>query len=317
MERVALRIVPLRPHGGDDTVTAASAFLEAAVRTATPLLLAATGEVVTERAGVINISLEGCIIAGAFAAFALGPHGALVGYSAALAAGMSVGLVLALFVVTLRRDQIIAGTALTMLALGITGTLFRARADAVLVHATERAIEVPVLSRIPVVGAALFAQPSITYVAILLVPLISWWLYRSQAGLALRAIGEAPDAARAAGVRVGVVQAAAIAFGSALGGLAGGALVLAQAGTFAEGMSAGRGFLAIAIVALGRWRPLGVVLASIVFGAAMAFQFAVQALGWTIRYELVLMIPYVLTLTALSVFRVGNAPAMLGRTMDA
>ena len=298
-------------------MTDATAFLEAAVRTATPLLLASTGEVVTERAGVINIALEGCMIAGAFAAFAFGPHGALLGYSAAVGAGLCVGLVLSLFVVTLRRDQIIAGTALTMLALGVTGTLFRARADALLVHATEPAIAIPVLSRLPVLGGALFSQPSITYVAILFVPLVWWWLYRSQAGLALRAIGEAPDAARAAGIRVGAMQTAAIAFGSAMGGLAGGALVLAQAGTFAEGMSAGRGFLALAIVALGRWRPGGVVIASVVFGAAMAFQFAVQALGWRVRYELVLMIPYVLTLAALSVFRRGDAPAMLGRTLDA
>ena len=297
-------------------VIEATAFLEAAVRTATPLLLAATGEVVCERAGVINIGLEGCIIAGAFAAFVAGPGGAGYGYAAALSAGVAVGLLLALFTVLMKRDQIIVGTALTMLALGITGTLFRARADALLVHATERAVALPGLSRIPLLGAALFTQPMIAYLAILMVPVVGWWLYRTQSGLALRAVGEAPEAARAAGVRVGGVQTGAIAFGAGMGGLAGGALVLAQAGTFAEGMSSGRGFLAIAIVALGRWRPWGVVLASLVFGAAMAFQFAVQALGWRLRYELVLMIPYVLTLAALSVFRRGDAPAMLGRSAN-
>ena len=294
-------------------MTETTAFLAAAVRTATPLMLAAGGEVVCERAGVINIALEGCIIAGAFAAFVAGPGGAAAGYAAALAAGLGVGIVLALFVVFMRRDQIIVGTALTMLALGLTGTLFRARSDALLVHETDRVVTVPVLSRIPVIGSALFAQPPITYVAIALIPAIAWWLYRTQAGLAVRAVGEGPEAARAAGVRVSGIQSIAILFGAALGGLAGGALVLAQAGTFAEGMSAGRGFLAIAIVALGRWRPWGVLVASVVFGAAMAFQFAVQALGWRVRYELVLMIPYVLTLIALSVFRRGNAPAMLGR----
>lgn len=294
-------------------MTETTAFLAAAVRTATPLMLAAGGEVVCERAGVINIALEGCIIAGAFAAFVAGPGGAAAGYAAALAAGLGVGIVLALFVVFMRRDQIIVGTALTMLALGLTGTLFRARSDALLVHETDRVVTVPVLSRIPVIGSALFAQPPITYVAIALIPAIAWWLYRTQAGLAVRAVGEGPEAARAAGVRVSGIQSIAILFGAALGGLAGGALVLAQAGTFAEGMSAGRGFLAIAIVALGRWRPWGVLVASVVFGAAMAFQFAVQALGWRVRYELVLMIPYVLTLIALSVFRRGNAPAMLGK----
>jgi len=290
-----------------------SAFLEAAVRTATPLLIAATGEVVAERAGVINIGLEGCIIAGAYAAYSAAGASAAEAYAASLAAGLIVGALLAFFVVGLRRDQIIVGTALTMLCLGVTGTLFRARTDPTLVLTTQREIAVPLLAAVPVIGRALFAQPWITYVAFGVVAAVVWWLYRTHAGLALRAVGESPDAARSAGVSVGAVQAGAILFGSALGGLAGGSLVLAQAGTFAEGMSAGRGFLAIAIVALGRWRPAGVLVASLVFGAAMASQFAVQSLGWKVRYELVLMIPYVLTLVALGAFRRGDAPAMLGR----
>lgn len=289
-------------------------LLEAAVRTATPLLIASVGETVSERAGVINVGLEGCIIAGAYSAFAAGSATPVVGYAAAVLAGMSVGMLLAVFAVVLRRDQIIVGTALTMLALGLTGTLFRARGDATaLVVATEAAARIPLLSDIPVIGRALFAQPPVAYIAFALVPLTGWWLRRTQAGLSLRAVGDAPAAARAAGVRVTLVQSGAVLFGSALGGLAGGSLVLAQAGSFAEGMSAGRGFLAIAIVALGRWRPTGVAVASLVFGAAMALQFVVQALGWRVRYELVLMIPYILTLLALGAFGRGSAPAMLGR----
>jgi general nucleoside transport system permease protein len=216
----------------------------------------------------------------------------------------------------LRRDQIIVGTALTMLGLGLTGTLFRATApgSSALVLATDAVVPVPGLSRIPVLGAALFSQPLITYVAVLLVPVTWWILHRTHVGLAIRAVGDAPDAAAAAGIRVRGVQAAAVLVGATLGGLAGGALVLAQAGTFAEGMSAGRGFLAIAIVALGRWRPAGVLLASVVFGGAMALQFVVQSLGWNLRYELVLMIPYVLTLVALGAFGRGSAPPMLGRS---
>ncbi|HEY8175760.1 MAG TPA: ABC transporter permease [Gemmatimonadaceae bacterium] len=289
-------------------------FLEAAVRTTTPLLIASVGETVSERAGVINVGLEGCIIAGAYAAFVSATATPVTGYAAAILAGMSVGMLLALFAVVLRRDQIIVGTALTMLSLGITGTLFRARGDATaLVVATESTAAIPLLSEIPIVGRALFAQPAIAYLAFGLVPATWWWLRRTHAGLSLRAVGDAPGAARAAGVRVELVQCSAILFGSALGGLAGGSLVLAQAGSFAEGMSAGRGFLAIAIVALGRWRPAGVAIASVVFGAAMALQFVVQALGWRVRYELVLMIPYVLTLIALGAFGRGSAPAMLGR----
>lgn len=289
-------------------------FLEAAVRTATPLLIASVGETVSERAGIINIGLEGCIIAGAYAAFAAGTSTPSAGYVAATLAGAAVGVLLAAFSVFLRRDQIIVGTALTMLALGATGALFRARGeDASLVVVTEPAAVIPLLSSIPIVGRAFFAQPAIAYLALALAIAVWWWLQRTHAGLSLRAVGDSPSAARAAGIRVGLVQTGAVLFGSGLGGLAGGALVLAQAGSFAEGMSAGRGFLAIAIVALGRWRPAGVMAASVVFGAAMALQFVVQALGWNLRYELVLMIPYVLTLVALGALGRGAAPAMLGR----
>ncbi len=292
-----------------------SPFLEAAIRTATPLLIAAVGEALAERAGVINIGLEGCLIAGAFAAFLFGGVGAFAGYGSAILAGALLGVVLVIFSVILRRDQIIVGTAITMLGLGGTGALFRARAGgATPLVETDAIVPIPWLADIPVIGSALFAQPAITYVAILMVPVAWWLLYRSHAGLAIRAIGDAPEAAVAAGVRVRVVQSMAVLTGAALGGLAGGALVLAQAGTFAEGMSAGRGFLAIAIVALGRWRPAGVLVASVVFGAAMALQFVVQSLGWQLRYELVLMIPYVLTLAALGAFGRGAAPMMLGRS---
>jgi ABC-type uncharacterized transport system permease subunit len=291
-------------------------FLEAAVRTATPLLIAAIGEAVSERAGAINIGLEGCIIAGAYAAYVLGASGS-AGYSGAMLAGGLVGVVFAVFAVVLRKDQIIVGTALTMLGLGVTGTLFRAReAGLTTLVDTDAVLRVPFLSGIPVIGSALFAQPFVTYLAVILVPFAWWILYRTHLGLALRAVGESPDAARAAGVRVRTIQAGAVIVGSALGGLSGGALVLAQAGTFAEGMSAGRGFLAIAIVALGRWRPVGVALAAIVFGASMALQFVVQALGWAVRYELVLMVPYALTLAALGAFGKGSAPAMLGRAAE-
>jgi ABC-type uncharacterized transport system permease subunit len=290
-------------------------FLEAAIRTATPLLIAAIGEAIAERAGVINIGMEGCLIAGAYAAFVASSLGGAAGYGAAMLAGGLMGLPLVVFSVLLRRDQIIVGTAITMLGLGGTGALFRARASGgnALVE-TDELWRIPVLADIPLIGPALFAQPLITYVALMMVPATWWMLNRTHTGLAIRTVGDAPDAAASAGLRTRALQSFAVLAGAALGGLAGGALVLSQAGTFAEGMSAGRGFLAIAIVALGRWRPLGVLLASVVFGAAMALQFVVQSLGWHLRYELVLMIPYVLTLAALGAFGKGSAPAMLGRS---
>jgi len=154
----------------------------------------------------------------------------------------------------------------------------------------------------------------VTYVVYLLAPAIWWWMYRTHAGLALRAVGEAPAAAEAAGVKVGRVRVWAILFGGVAGGLAGATLVLAQAGTFAENMSAGRGFIAIAIVVLGRWRPMGTALAALLFGAASAFQFLLQALGLALPYQLFLSLPYVLTLLALAgVAGRVRAPAALAR----
>jgi len=302
--------------------SAAAAFLEAAVRTATPLSLAALGEVVVERAGVINIGLEGVVLAGAFGALVGATHfGVAGGFAVAVLSGTLVSLLFAAFVLLLRADQIITGTAISLFAVGLTGTLYR-----VLYGATGAALSIPTigplpipgLASAPIVGSAFFNQPYPTYVAYALTPLIWWWMYRTQAGLALRAIGESPAAATAAGVRVDRAKLLAIIFGGAVGGLAGGTLVLAQAGTFAENMSAGRGFIAIAIVVLGRWNPLGVGAASLVFGAASALQFLLQALGLALPYQLFLALPYALTLAGLAGLagRV-RAPAALAQSEEA
>ncbi len=298
-------------------MSVASSFLEATVRTATPLALAALGELLAERAGVINIGVEGAILAGAFGAFAGATvAGTAAGYLAGAAAGVVVALLFAVFVLRLRADQIVTGTAVTLAATGLTGALYRAfyEQGAALAIPTSGGLAVPVLAELPLIGRALFAQPWPTYLTFLLVPLVWWWSYRTQAGLALRAIGEAPDAARAAGVATGRYRLAALAAGGVLGGLAGATLVLAQAGTFAEGMSAGRGFIAIAIVVLGRWHPVGVALAALLFGGASALQYLFQAAGWPLPYQLFLAFPYVLTLAALGgLGGRARAPAALAR----
>jgi general nucleoside transport system permease protein len=294
------------------------AFLESGVRFATPLAYAALGELVVERAGVINIGLEGAIIGGAFGALVFAGTGSVaLGFAGAVLAGILIAAVFAVFVVTLRTDQIITGTALSMLGLGITGTLYRAMygsAGASLHTPTIAAIAVPGLSAIPGIGPALFDQPIVTYALYVIVPALAWWFYRSAAGLALRAVGENPEAALGAGISPARVQWAAILFGGAMGGIAGGTLVLAQVGTFAEGMSAGRGFIAIAIVVLGRWTPWGVAGAALVFGAASALQTLAQAAGWSMPYQLPLAFPYVLTLVLLATARGRSAsPAALGK----
>ncbi|MCU0646869.1 MAG: ABC transporter permease [Gemmatimonadaceae bacterium] len=293
-------------------------YLEGAVRTATPLALAAVGELVAERAGVINIGLEGAIIAGAFGAVVgAGIAGVGGGMLLGVLAGLALGLVFALLVVRWRADQIITGTAITLLALGITGTLYRTlygESGVALSLPTTAPVAIPGLSAIPVLGRALFVQPWPTYVLYVLVPLVTWVLTRTHAGLAIRAVGERPQAASAAGIDARRVQWWSTLFGGAMGGAAGATLVLAQTGTFVEGMSAGRGFIAIAIVVLGRWHPVGAALAALLFGAASALQFVAQAMGWRVPYQLFLAIPYVVTLLVLATAssRAG-APAALGR----
>lgn len=296
-------------------------FLEGTVRTATPLGFAALGETITERSGIINIGLEGVIIAGAFGAFvAAGTGSTSVGFAGAALAGIVVAAVFAFFAIRLRADQIITGTAISLLSLGLTATLYRqlyGATGAALSTPTIGVMEIPGLVSVPLIGRALFAQPAITYLLYALVPAVWWWLYRTHSGLGLRAVGENPRAAVAAGIPASRVQMLSVLLGGMLGGVAGGTLVIAQAGSFAEGMSAGRGFIAIAIVVLGRWHPLGVAAAAIVFGAASALQYLLQAMGWSLPYQLFLALPYVLTLLGLAgIAGKATAPASLGRWQD-
>jgi simple sugar transport system permease protein len=298
-------------------------FLESAVRLGVPLALAAMGETITERSGVINIGLEGSIIAGALggalAALAFGGAGA--GVLAGAVAGLSVALVFAAFSVGLGTDQIITGTAVTIGGLGLTGAIYQARFGATgtaLTLPTLAPAPVPVLSEIPWIGSALFGQAPTAYVAYALAPVLWYFLFRTAWGLELRAVGESPVAARAAGIRVVRVRLCATVFGGALAGVAGAHLALAHAGTFSENMSAGRGFIAIAVVVLGRWNPVLVLLAALFFGAASALQFFLQALGLDLPYQLFLALPYLLTLAALAGW-VGRAraPAALAMPWDA
>ncbi len=295
----------------------ATEFLQASVRTATPLALAAYGELISERAGVINLGLEGAMIAGAFGALVgAGAGGVGAGFVASAAAGCAAAAVVAIVILWLRADAVIAGTAVTLLALGLTGTLYRAlygAQGAALSVPTMLPTSVPFIASVPIFGRAFFEQPAITYALYVLAVLLWWFMTRTHAGLALRATGERPVAAQAAGISPIRVRFWALLFGGAMGGLAGGTLVLAQVGTFAEGMSAGRGFIAIAIVVLGRWTPAGVAAAALLFGAASQMQYVFQSLGWAVPYQLFLMLPYALTLLVLAgTQRRAVAPAALG-----
>lgn len=295
-------------------------FLAAAAGVGTPLLLAAIGELITERSGVINLGVEGAMLMGALmAAVGAAAGGPWAGVALAVAGGLFISGIFAAVSIGLRADQIITGAAVTLLATGLTGMLFRrafGEGGPGLTLPTLDPVTVRGLSDIPLVGPALFGQTVLTYLALAAVPLSWWLLQRTWWGLALRACGDGALAARAAGVRVRTTRAVATLIGGALAGLAGAALVLAQVGTFTEEMTAGRGFIAIAIVILGRWRPFGVLAAAMFFGAATALQYLFQASGSTLPYQWFLMLPYVLALGALAGavgFGKARAPGELGR----
>jgi general nucleoside transport system permease protein len=293
-------------------VDIATALLEATIRAATPLALAALGELIIERSGRINIGLEGSVLAGAFGAAvvaqSLGAHAGILGGALG---GATMGAVFAVFAVWLRADQIIAGTAVTLLSFGLTGSLARTffgEQGVALTLPTLPAARIPGLEALPLIGLSIFAQPYIAYVTVVTAVAMHWWMMRTHAGLALRAVGESRSAAMTAGIHPERVQWFAILIGSALAGVGGAVLVLAQSGTFIEGMSAGRGFIAIAIVALGRWRPLRTLGGACLFGAAIALQFSAQTLDWQLPYQLFLAAPYVVTLAVLVGSAKGVAP---------
>lgn len=298
------------------------AFFVQTLTYAAPLLLASLGEVFTERAGVVNIGLEGVMIAGALAAVVVSATTAApwLGVGAALCAGLALAGLFALFGIGLRRDQVIVGTTINFLALGLTGVLFRAWSGA-----SESVPAAPTLPR--VFGEGPTAVNAITLFALALVPAASWLLLRTRVGVTLRAAGEMPEAAAAAGSFVGRLRVLTVLAAGALTGLAGADLAIGINNGFTENMTGGRGFIALAIVVFGRWNPIGALGASLLFAAADVAQASLQAQpamqAWVARlgagdtYPLFLALPYVLTLLALAVRGAkGRAPAALGQPFE-
>lgn len=268
-------------------------LLLATLRLATPLAIAAMGELVSERAGVLNIGIEGMMLIGAFSAFAVGSATGSValGVFAAALAGAALAALFAAFVLGRGADPIVAGTALNVFALGATGTAYR------LLFPPEQTLEAA-----PQAGALLSGVNAYVVLAALLVVGVAVVLLRTRVGLSLRAVGERAEAAHAQGIRVLRVRWGATLFGGLCAGVAGSALVFWISDTFVEGMTSGRGFIALALVLFGGYRPLRIVGGALLFGAASALQFRLQAMGVEIPYNLLLMVPYVLTLLVLALF---------------
>ncbi len=286
-------------------LTAIAGTLQQTLTMTTPLLLAALGENIVQKSGIVNVGLEGVMLAGAFGAtlVTLWTGSALPGVLAGGACGVLIALLFALIAVRLAANQVVAGIVINLLALGVTGTVYQrlfGHSDVGLTTAT-----------LPhVVGDQSVLLPF----AFALVPAAWYWLARTRGGLELRACGEEPIAAEAAGVNVLNRRTAATLFGGAMAGIAGASLSIGSSNTFIPGMTGGRGFIALAIVTAGRWSPMGCLAAALVFGFADALQYRGQSLGIHVPNDLLLASPYLATLTILAIGgRGGVGPAALGK----
>ena len=284
-----------------------------AVRLGGFLAFAALGELVAEKAGTINISVEGSLLAGAFAG-AVGydlTGSTWAGLFFGMVGGLIVGLIQANMSHRLNADQFIVGITANILVVGLVGFL-----NGVVDPAARRAsvFEVPILSSIPLVGPALFGQTWPTYILYPLIPLTWWVLYKSRWGLEVRAVGENPQAADVSGIDVNKRRRQAIYYGAILAGLGGAFLVVGQVGSFDTGMVGGRGFIAIAAVYFGGWRLGGALIGALLFGFADAFRLAVPVLGYQLNAHMMAAFPYVLTLIVMYfITREFRQPAALSK----
>jgi ABC-type uncharacterized transport system permease subunit len=299
------------------TVAFVTAMLSAALVAAVPLVIAALGEAVGEKSGLLNLGIEGMMLCGAFFGFQASyqSNSAAWGTAAGIASGLALGLLFAVLTISLRVDQVLVGLAITIFGAGLTAFLYRnvfGGQNPSLVAPTPR-IAFPGLDRIPILGSALFNQQLLFYLAFLLVPLFAFLLDRTRFGLAVRAVGENPFAADAAGVDVTRTRYIAALIAGSMAGLAGAFLSVADLKIFQVGMTVGAGFIALALTMVGGWNPWRILLASVLFGLLRSLGNGLQILGIDVRTEFVNMLPYVGIMVALAALAGRTSlPAALG-----
>ena len=294
-------------------------ILASGIRLATPYLYAAIGETFGQRSGVLNLGVEGQMLLGAFAAFyvALITDNLWLGVLAAILVGALMGLAMAFVTVNLQAEQGISGIGFYLFGLGMSDLLFQKLLGTVETVRGFSKIFIPVLSDIPIIGEIFFRQNILVYGAFLLVP-ISWFvLNKSVLGLKIRSVGENPEAADSLGVSVARVRYFTIILGGMLSGLAGASLSIALLNVFQQNMTSGLGFIAVALVYFGAWRPFGVLGGALLFSLVNSLQLWVQVLGIPIPSDIAVMMPYVLTILVLvvTVQRV-RAPSALTKPFE-
>lgn len=302
-----------------DALDATALLLVAMMRAAVPLALAALGELVTEKSGVLNLGVEGMMLAGAVAAFAasVSTGSMSLGLVAAILAGMVMALLFGVLTLYLLTNQVATGLALTIFGIGLSAFVGQGFVGQTV--QPMAAVSLGALSEIPLIGKVVFGQDPMVYLTLALTVAIWWFFARSRGGLVVRAIGESPHAAHAIGYPVRLIRLGAILFGGALSGLGGAYLSLVYTPMWVEGMTAGRGWIALALVVFATWRPWRALLGAWLFGGITIIQLHIQGMGVDLPSQVLSMLPYLATIVVLVLIsrdstRIRlNAPASIGK----
>ena len=292
-------------------------FFQSSVRLAIPLILACMGGVLAERSGVLLMSLESMMLMGALSGFtgAYFSGSPWIGLLTAILGALIFGLIHAFTTVSLGVSQVVVSVALNILGTGLTSSLFFiifGNQTNQLRSVGFEKITIPVLSKIPILGPAIFDQTIIGYIAFLLIPLTWWFLFKTTIGLKIRSVGEYPKAAETMGVKVLRLRFLCVLYASVLAGVGGAAISITGLNTFIPNLTAGRGFIAFAAIIFGKYNPLGAAAGALLFGFTDCLQLNIQSLGINIPYQFPLMLPYVITLIVLFMVGAGGAPKSSG-----
>jgi simple sugar transport system permease protein len=294
-------------------------ILTSMIRLATPFLYAAIGETFSQSAGVVNLGVEGIMLLGGYAAFyvALTTGNLWLGLLAAVLVGLLLGLLMSFISVTLKAEQGISGIGLYMFGLGLSSLLFKIMIGTVKTIDGFQPVKIPGLANIPIIGPILFQNSLPVYGAFLLVPIAWWVLEKTTLGLKIKSVGQNPAAADSLGIHVDRIRYFSVCLGSMLAGLAGASLSIALVNLFQDNLTAGQGFIAVALVYFGGWSPWGVMGGALLFSIVNSLQLWMQVLGVKISSDVAVMLPYLLTIAALMVtVNRARQPAALNKPFE-
>ncbi|MEX3932798.1 ABC transporter permease [Paraburkholderia phymatum] len=298
----------------------ASSLTSSAVVAAIPLMFAGIGELVTEKSGVLNLGVEGMMLMGAVTGYAVTSitGNPWLGVLAAIGAGIAMSLLFAFLVLSMLANQVATGLSLTIFGIGLSAYVGKPYTSAA-VRESIGIWVIPGLSKIPVLGPALFSLTPLDYLAFVMFAVVGWFLYRTRAGLVLRSVGESPQVAHSVGFPVIGVRYGATLFGGAMAGLAGGYYSIVNLHLWQEQLTSGRGWIALALVVFATWRPGRLLIGALLFGAVTGLQFYAQAIGVPVPTQFLAMLPYLATVVVLVLISRNpntirlNAPASLGK----